>query len=316
MGAADLEDLFRRVPAIERHIAELHGKLVAQGAPALIAYNTPARALLVGATQKYLVSHSHNESLRVLRASVDTNRAAFLRTTGGQGAGAFLEVPLDDRWVMSNTGFKTACRRRLGMCHPGHAAIPLAHLCQNMTRQGRVCGTACDEYGMHLECCAPGGGVVGGHDDVSRCLVVLAARGLDSKAKLEQMFQSWPGQSEGRLVKRGWILLPMMVWNVCLLMLSSSRPMQEMPASEALVLEGMGLHHGGRLLQKELVTCPTIWCRLRWKLVGVLATRQRPSYLGWRVLLTIALWSCSIFTELCQALCRKVLPNSLRAHSG
>ena len=97
VGAEGAEGLFEMVPAIGQKISQLHAKLSEQGTLAVIAHTSPARALTMGATQKALVAHSHKGALRTLRANLDDDAAAFLHSASGQGAGAFLEVPLDDR---------------------------------------------------------------------------------------------------------------------------------------------------------------------------------------------------------------------------
>ena len=188
MGANDVESLFEIVPAIGQRISELHAKLVNQGTVGNIAYIAPARAMSLGVSQKFLVSHAHKQILRTLRANMSTDEAAFLRTSSGQGAGGFLEVPLDDRWVMTNSRFSTAALRRMGIPYAAHSLSPaVMPICPNTTAQGRVCGIQCDADGQHLECCAPGGGLMARHDGIVRCLGVLAARNFDPKPKLEQV---------------------------------------------------------------------------------------------------------------------------------
>ena len=130
---------------------------------------------------------------------------AFLRSASGTAAGAFLEVPLDERWVMSNDRFATASRRRLGLEFPSEEVCPTTEKhCTNTSATGRRCGAICDGRGMHLECCAPGGGLVVRHDGIERCLGILAARNVDPHPKLEQVMpqlaQPVPGQvSQARL---------------------------------------------------------------------------------------------------------------------
>ena len=97
MGCTDVEELLSHAPVRAERLAGLHGRLIAQGAPACISYVCPVRALSLGATQKYLVSHLQNQSLQQLRAGFDNDAAAFLRSASGPAAGSFLEVPLDDR---------------------------------------------------------------------------------------------------------------------------------------------------------------------------------------------------------------------------
>ena len=99
-----------------------------------------------------------------------------------------MDTPLDDRWVMANARFKTACLRRLGAQFPGHATLPDSPpTCKNRTIAGRLCGAVLDGMGKHSECCAPGGQLMTRHDGVVRCLGQVAARTIDPKPKLEQV---------------------------------------------------------------------------------------------------------------------------------
>jgi len=119
---------------------------------------------------------------------MNDEEAAFLKSASGQGVGAFLEPPLDDRWVMSNTRFSTACLRRLGVPYPAYVNPPAdPPACANATRQGNVCGARCDPIGMHQEGCAPGGGLMTRHDGIVRCVASLISRALDPKPRMEQI---------------------------------------------------------------------------------------------------------------------------------
>ena len=119
---------------------------------------------------------------------MDDDDAAFLRSASGQTVGAFLETPLDDRWVMSNGRFVTACMRRLGAPWAAYGEPPAqAPTCTNVAVSGAVCGAQCDVLGKHQECRAPCGGLVVRHDGLVRCLGQLAALNLDPKPKLEQI---------------------------------------------------------------------------------------------------------------------------------
>ena len=134
------------------------------------------------------MSFIHKETLRTLRAGMDDDAVACLKSASGQAVGAFLETPMDDKWVMSNSRFVTACMRRLGAPWPGFKTPPAAvPTCANKTSTGRVCGALCDAIGKHQECCAPGGGLMSRHDGLVRCIGLLAARNLDPKPKLEQI---------------------------------------------------------------------------------------------------------------------------------
>ena len=55
------------------------------------------------------------------------------------------------------------------------------------SHQGRVCGAACDASGKHLECCAPGGGLMVRHDSLVRGMGALISRNFDPRPRLEQI---------------------------------------------------------------------------------------------------------------------------------
>lgn len=113
---------------------------------------------------------------------------AMLRSASGQGAGAFLETPLDDRYVTTNTRFTIACMRRLGSPWPGFADKPRGTVtCANTTANGRICGQPLDPIGKHQECCAPGGGIILRHDNLVKCIASFVARTLDPKPRMEQI---------------------------------------------------------------------------------------------------------------------------------
>lgn len=188
MAARDIDEVLEQAPLIEQQVRDLHASLVAQGTLPSIQYASPVRALTYNTTQKTMVAFIHKKTLRTLRANMDDDDAAFLRSASSQAVGAFLETPLDDRWVMTNSRFTTACLRRLGAEYPGYPVPPIdAQTCTNKTRDGRVCGAVCDARGKHQECCAPGGGLMTRHDSLVRCLGILSARNLDPKPKLEQI---------------------------------------------------------------------------------------------------------------------------------
>ena len=128
------------------------------------------------------------------------SKAAFLRTASGQSSGAFLEVPRDDKWVMTYSRFSIATLRCLGVAYPALEVIPdCAPTSSNKTAAGRTCGAACDPHGMHLECCAPGGGLMMRHDNVVRCVAQLAARNLDPRPKLEQIIPELAQRVHGQV---------------------------------------------------------------------------------------------------------------------
>ena len=148
----------------------------------------PIQATMHNTTQRGLVSHVHKITLRALRTGMDDDAAAFLRSASGKGVGAFLEVPMDERWVMSNRSFATACLRRLNVPWPAFKDPPVSPpRCGNKTAAGRICNANCDAAGKHQENCAPGGGLVNRHDRLVRCLGQLSARNLDPRPRLEQI---------------------------------------------------------------------------------------------------------------------------------
>ena len=188
IGTGDVENVMDNAPTVRQQVHEIHAGLVSQGTWPSIQFSAPLQALLRSTSQKSLVSFIHMKTLRALRAGMDDDAVGFNRSAGGPGAGGFLETPMDDKWVMANSRFKVACLRRLGVEYPSRPAPPdEPPACTNQTRHGRVCGSPCDAFGKHLECCAPGGGLVSRHDSLVRCLGLLSARSLDPRPKLEQI---------------------------------------------------------------------------------------------------------------------------------
>ena len=188
LGLAGSDDFFSKCPDLQQSLSSLQAHLIDQGTIGSISHATTSRALASPVRQRTLVSYIHKIHLRTLRSSMDDDRAAFHRSASGPGAAAFLDPPLDDRWVLADNRFVTACLRRLGQKYPMFAAPPVtAPTCSNTTADGRMCGATCDPYGQHLELCAPGGGLIERHDDLVKCVSVLASRALDPRPRLEQV---------------------------------------------------------------------------------------------------------------------------------
>ena len=156
MNSSGLTQVLAGAPALEEHFLALQSGMVLQGTLASIKCSPIGRAVCFGRTQSQLLGHLHKLSLRALRANMDGDSQAVLRSASGQGAGAFLETPPDDRLVMTDSRFTIACMRRLGCQWPAYVDKPRAPpLCANTTADGRVCGQPLDPLGKHQECCMP-----------------------------------------------------------------------------------------------------------------------------------------------------------------
>ena len=90
MRCRDVEHLFETVPPLAARISTLHSRLLSQGTMSSISFASAQRALTFDTKQKDLISHIHKQTLRTLRAAMDDNEIAFLRSASGQAAGAFL----------------------------------------------------------------------------------------------------------------------------------------------------------------------------------------------------------------------------------
>ena len=101
-------------PTLEQQLLALQSSTAVQGTLNSIETSPIDRAVCFGRTQSQLLGHLHKLTLRALRANMDDDSLAMLRSASGQGAGAFLETPLDERYVMTNKRFTIACVRRLG----------------------------------------------------------------------------------------------------------------------------------------------------------------------------------------------------------
>ena len=188
MGATDFAHVLARAPTIEQQLSTLQVNLISQGTLASIEFLSIDRAIALGRSQSQLVGHIHKLSFRALRSAMDADSLAILKSAGGKGAGAFMETPLDDRFVMTNQRFTIACVRRLGHEWCAYVDKPqVPPLCTNTTANGRVCGHPLDPLGKHQECCAPGGGLLVRHDNMVRCIATLATRTIDPRPKTEQI---------------------------------------------------------------------------------------------------------------------------------
>ena len=125
---------------------------------------------------------------------------AMFRSMRGPGAAAFLEAPLDERYVIPNDRFTFAVRRRLGHAYAQHAVLPLRPpTCTNTTQAGRVCSAQCDPEGAHLECCAPGGGLLTRHDKLVHAIAMLAKRHFDPRPRTEQIIPQLQSRVGGQV---------------------------------------------------------------------------------------------------------------------
>lgn len=199
-GANDFAQVLAAAPSVQQQIAALQDNMILQGTLPSIEAASVDRAVCQARTQSQLLSHFHKSTLRNLVANMNDDERAVLRSASGQGACAFLETPLDDRFVMTNTRFTIACMRRLADKWPAHEDKPqVPPMCANTTMNGRVCGQQPDALGKHQECCAPGGGLMIRHDNMVRCLASLAATTIDPRARTEQIIPELARPVEGQI---------------------------------------------------------------------------------------------------------------------
>ena len=267
MGVDSVEELFERVPSIGEELGRMHQRLVDQGTLPSLAYSSPAQAIAIKRPLRTLVAHVHKTALRSLRAGMNDSQAAFLRSASGPSAGAFLEPPLDDRWVLTNQRFRIATLRRLGVPYPMLPQAPATPpVCPKTTAQGRTCGKACDAHGMHLECCAPEGALIARHDAIVRCIGVLAARALDPKPKLEQIIPELARPVHGQM---GQARLDVVVHDGvsrALLDVVVVSPYASNASFTASCAGATDMHPEGLPLQNGQDTLRKILCRLLWRL--------------------------------------------------
>ena len=185
---ASPDDLLQAVPAARAALAGLHARIVELGAPMWLSTATVENAIRHRVKTSLLMGQIQKKAFASLMGSMSPRQLAFHRTLRGPGSAAFLEPPLEERYVMSDARFTLSVCRRL--CHP-FAQCPVAPArqltCTNTTQTGRVCGAVCDPDGAHLECCSPGGGVVARHDNLVSLLATLAKRGMDPRPRVEQV---------------------------------------------------------------------------------------------------------------------------------
>ena len=183
-----VDDLLQNTPEISTMITNIHERLCALGAPASIATVSPSRALTIPCKLSTIMGYIHKRGISDFKNRLSNEELALHRSSCGPGASAWMDVPLDPRYVIPNDRCVVAYKRRLLLPYPGHdVPPPVPTTCNNKTSQGRVCGKPLDQYGQHSEACAPGGNLVIRHDALTNCIAALARRGMDSRPKLEQV---------------------------------------------------------------------------------------------------------------------------------
>ena len=192
--------LFEQCQALRNAVVDLHSRVVGLGAPPALSAVTWDVALRHDVKLSYIMGFVHKRVSTRLVAALDTDDLAFFRSTRGPGASAFLEVPLEDRYVMADDRFAVAIRRRLGHPHPQTGSPPSGPVhCKHTTQAGRVCDAVLDPRGAHLECCAPGGGLVARHDGITNLLAALARRHMDPRPRLEQVLPQLQSRVSGQV---------------------------------------------------------------------------------------------------------------------
>ena len=119
-----------------------------------------------------------------------------VRSSGGVGAGSFLEAPSEPRFRMADDALRTCLRARLLLPFPAHDpgrnSNPSTQ-CQHRNATGVLCGKALDAAGHHAEKCGEGAAMLNGHNNVCAELAdYLGACG--APALREQSVPEWDRQ--------------------------------------------------------------------------------------------------------------------------
>ena len=96
MGARDFQQVLSSAPAISQQLVQLHASSVRQGTLPSVEFVGNMQALTPNTSQKTLVANVQKLTLRTLRAGMDDDAAAVLKSGSGKTVGAFLKALLHE----------------------------------------------------------------------------------------------------------------------------------------------------------------------------------------------------------------------------
>lgn len=185
--SASARELWHLLPGNEAAGKALLDGMRAQGCKEAFVHMDLQGALDTKTRQRSIVRHAHQAVQRELLASMTPAQQAWLRSTAGPGAGAFLEQPPGEDMTMHDDSWTTAVRLRLGLPHAAHAVPPPAlPSCQHVSGTGAICNKECDATDTHALHCNLGGGTLARHNAMARQLGRILHEAYGVQARFEQ----------------------------------------------------------------------------------------------------------------------------------
>ena len=170
-------------------------------------------ALLFGKSfrrQQHALTTDLNKVLAALLvAELPMADAIDLRSAGGTGAGAFLQLQTDPARRLDDDRLRVCVRARLRMSHPAHdyaaTTTPPTH-CNRRTQNGALCGETLDARALHAATCPSGPAATEGHNAIRDWLARWLQAVCGIAADTEQFEPRWDyrkpnGTREGKLIR-------------------------------------------------------------------------------------------------------------------
>ena len=146
--------------------------------------------------QSALMVKQHTTSLNTALSQASVQEAAFLRSCGGAGVGAFLNGPPAKEMLMADDIWETAVRFRLNMPHAGMPAIPASSMqCQHRhLSKATMCNQPLGNDNNHAIHCSKGGWTQRRHDAVARVLAGIQSDVFEVASHFNQATPQWDHQ--------------------------------------------------------------------------------------------------------------------------
>ena len=145
-------------------------------------------------TQSMLVGLVQKRKQNAILRSLSEPRAANMRGSGGPGAAAFLQYPIDATCSIEDCLWSVSLRKRLGLKRAEASDAELAHAkqtCCCISQEGRMCNAVLDEDGTHAEGAQYGGAAIKRHNRLKTAVGSLLKRWTQQEPVYEQRVPAW-----------------------------------------------------------------------------------------------------------------------------
>ena len=205
VGVATSRDLLAAVPGLQQELEECAAVLRPWTKPAQTIPWEFGEPPTVPKKQAALLHHTNGVvHAHVLSQLPSLTAKARFRSSGGPGAGSFLQSPNDADALMSDHQFRIATTRRLGGClRPTTVPDGQTPLCAHVGAHG-PCSVQLDVDAIHATTCPVGGHIIQRHDRLGRWLCKWLSQGRTSTPpRMEQVLPSERGRLDVVFVDEG-----------------------------------------------------------------------------------------------------------------